>query len=163
MVMQARASLAALALLAACAIDGATTTPARSAPPNRATAEAPRDLSQVVVVARGSDAVADSADRASLLCAMVVDGPRGVVTRPLFVVDGRVTRLSRDDPRLRAGFTGLMAVFTRAEAGDRYGPGDYDGVVIIRTVRPRGGCWADSLEIRVPNRPTPVLMLDSVR
>ncbi|HYH82674.1 MAG TPA: hypothetical protein VEX86_22975 [Longimicrobium sp.] len=157
-------SVAAVVLLAACAIDRATAPPARFAPPNRASAEdVLRELSQIVVVARGSGAGADSASRTSVLCGMVGHGPRRVVTRPLFVVDGRVTRLTRDDPRLRPGFSGIVAVFTRAEAGDRFGPGDYDGVVIIRTVRPRGGCWADSLEIRVPHRPTPMLMLDSVR
>jgi hypothetical protein len=113
-----------------------------------------RSIGEVTVVATTSA----NPDPKDVLEGLIVDGPRGFLTKPRVVLDGRVVRLRRDDPRLRGHGVAASFVFTRAEVGDRFGPGDYDGVVIIRTAPCGAGQrLGECLGVPIPLRPTPIL------
>ena len=144
------------AFLLACAAAACTHDTAVAPAPPASARPVPDRLAEVNAVVTVS-AIADPRD---VLEGLIVDGPRGFVTRPRVVLDGRVVRLRRDDPRLRGNGVAASFVFTRAEVGDRFGPGDYDGVVIIRTAPCEAGQrLGECIGMPIPIRPTPILSI----
>ncbi|HSU15817.1 hypothetical protein [Longimicrobium sp.] len=131
--------------------------------PDRAVAPAPAQVRPTTAAERLSAVQVTATatglrDSLGIVDGLIVDGPREFVRNPRVVLDGRVVHLRRDDPRIRRRGVAAAIVFTRAEVGDRFGPGDYDSVVVIRTPPcDFGQRLGECIGIPIPPRPTPIL------